>query len=610
MSSLYQPPPIPGTTGTLSQGHFAPTQSPYFTVANQFLPRNLHDVIRWSKYITFQSPVIMEVLRKYATYPITDFIVETRDAMIKEKYNEVFAKFRMKPSLHDIGFEYHSIGNVFLSIYFPIHRQLVCPHCNTSYSAKTANFVKFENFQFKGTCPKCSSTNTKFIVKDHQSRNIQEMNLVKWDPLNIDVNHNPITNEYEYYYSIPNEIKRRIMMGDRLFVNSVPWGFIEAVRRKEDFKFDPGNIFHMRNMSAGHQLNGISVPPLISLYGLVFYQATLRKANESISTDFMNPLRVIYPAAQTGNSDPVMAISMQNFAANMQANLIRHKRDKNHIMVAPVPIGYQAISGEGKNLLVSQEIQQAEESILLALGVSRELLAGVTNWTSSTVGLRLLENTLLCYTSQIEELINWVMTKVSSYLSIEATKVSLTPFKLSDDDQLRQMLLNIFIQGKQQETPDISRETVYEILGIDADREEERIIRGVSRDTTAKIKADLEAKKAAFLAARETAEEFDKSGDLKTAIQQAQAAAQQILNMPPEQQREVLNQLEVQDYSLFMMTMHYLEQYQEQDQLQAQQEREQVMMEGEENPLEEQDNGKSGAPSSTKSPKRPTGPKK
>jgi len=56
-------------------------------------------------------------------------------------------------------------------------------------------------------------------------------------------------------------------------------------------KFDENNIFHMKNISAGHQINGIAIPPLISLFGLVFYQATLRKANESISTDFMNPLR-------------------------------------------------------------------------------------------------------------------------------------------------------------------------------------------------------------------------------------------------------------------------------------------------------------------------------
>lgn len=568
MDSNFQPPPIPGTSGAALGGNYAATTNPYFTVANQFLPRNMHDVIRWSRYITMQSPVTTEVIRKLSTYPITDFAIETESEQTRSKYKEVFKSFGLKHALHDIGFEYYTVGNVFVSVYFPIHRSLVCKGCGTAHSAKKADFTTFKKYEFFGTCPACNHTDN-FIRRDTKSQNIADMNLIKWDPTNIAVNHNPITGESEFYYKIPNDIKKRVQMGDKLFVNSVPWGIIEAIKNNQDFRFDENNIYHLKNISAGHQINGIAVPPLISLFSLVYYQATLRKANESISTDFMNPMRVVYPAPQTANSDPVVSISMRNFVSNMTEAFVRHKKDRNHVLVAPVPIGYQAISGEGKNLLVSQEIQQAEESILLSLGVSRELLSGVTNWSSSTVGLRLLQNTMNTYTGQIDGLINWVMGRVSRYLGIEACEVHLTPFKLTDDDSLRQMLLQTYMQGEQTGNGPAAS-TVYEAFGMDYAEDLKR----KQKDAILKANSDVNIKfaveQATFIAAKEVTDRFDKNSDYRTMLSKAHEYVQQIMQMGDETAKlQILGQLRVEEYPLYLVIMSLLKEYTEQAQAQA-----------------------------------------
>src|ERR1700739_3216523 len=135
-NSSLNPPLIPGLPGMPMNGNYAPTSSPFFTVANQFLPRNLNDVIRWSRYITMQSPVTTEVLRKFATYPITDFIIDSDSDNVKKTYESLFHKLNLKTVLHDVGFEYYSIGNVFVSLYTPIHRELVCPSigCGARYT--------------------------------------------------------------------------------------------------------------------------------------------------------------------------------------------------------------------------------------------------------------------------------------------------------------------------------------------------------------------------------------------------------------------------------------------------------------------------------------------
>ena len=370
MSFLNQPPLTPGSGNYsgLYGGSHAQTKNPFYSVGNQFLPRNLHDVIRWVRFITVNSPVTTEVLRKLSTYPITEFTYDIKDPGLKNKYEEIERSYRLKTVLHDIGFQYHTIGNVFVSINYPVIRTYSCPNCKEMYGTKTATFLKFKEYKMSGVCPKCFQKGN-FIRKDSKSSNIKDMNVIIWDPLNIAVNNNPITGKSQYFYTVPNDIKRRIQVGDRFLLDSIPWEIVEAVENNKQFQFEDDRIYHLRNVDMGFSIGGISVPPLVSHFSLVFYQATLRKANESIATDFMAPMRVIFPQPQTANSDPVVSISMRNFSNKMEEALIKHKQDNNHVIIAPVPIGYQAISGEGKTLLVNQEIAQAEESLLLSMGI-------------------------------------------------------------------------------------------------------------------------------------------------------------------------------------------------------------------------------------------------
>lgn len=445
--------------------NYGQTPNPWFTVANQFLPRNLHDVIRWARYITTQSPTTTEVIRKMASYPITGFVVDSQEKTTVEKYQDVARKLRLRQHLQEIGFSFHTLGNVFVSIYFPINRILRCTSCSTDYPAKNAGkFIKLKKYEFYGTCPHCNNAGV-FQRIDLRSMNVSDMNVVQWDPLNIVVNNNPITGKCEYYYSIPNDIRRKIIDGDMLFLSSTPWSFVEAVRDQKDYKFDDDGIYHLRAPSlTTHSLNGIAVPPIISLFSLVFYQQTLRRANESIASEFLNPLRVVYPMP-SGSADPSVAMSLVGFKNRMEQALKKHKRDQNHVLVAPVPIGYGTVSGEGRALLVNQEIQQAEETMLLSLGVSRELLSGTTNWTSSTVGLRLMQNSMASYVAQMDEMLGWMFGRIAQYLSLERCEVKLQEFKLIDDTTLQQLLGNLAAQGK------ISMSKFFESIGEDYQKE-------------------------------------------------------------------------------------------------------------------------------------------
>ncbi len=518
--------------------NFGQTPSPWFTVANQFLPRNLHDVIRWSKYITTQSPTTTEVIRKLASYPITDFEIDSKEETTKEKYRDVFKKLGLRQNLQEIGFGYHTLGNVFISIYYPITRVLRCTNCTTDYPARNAKWVKFKKYKFEGKCPKCAYDGHLERI-DRKSFDTSEMNIIQWDPLNIVVNNNPITGRSEYYYAIPNEIRRKITTGDMLFLSSTPWSFIEAVRLNQDYKFDDDGIYHLKAPSlTTHSLNGIAVPPLISLFSLVFYQQTLRKANEAIATEFLTPLRVVYPQP-SGSGDPSVVMSLSNFKSRMENELKRHKRDPSRIVVAPGPIGYGTISGEGRALLVNQEIQQAEETMLLSLGVSKELLSGTSNWTSSTVGLRLLESNMSSYVAQIDTLLEWMFGKIAQYMSLESCAVKLKEFKLIDDTTMQQMFANLAANGK------VSMTKLFESFGEDYADEERNLqkeaIDTIVREAVVQIKSKEAVTTEARKISTQNSETSSEQADfVRTSINQAL----EFMNMDPG---EVELQLQLMD---------------------------------------------------------------
>lgn len=545
-----QTPNTPGISSRFGKGQ---TPNPWYNIAGQFAPRNLHDVIKWSRYITTQSPTITEVIRKLSTFPITDFNPGTEDPQLRKRYEEIIESIDLKNKLEDSGFDHYTIGNVFSSIYFPIHRTLKCPKCFTEHNIRKINYV-WKNYKFLGTCPACDQA-VEYERLDKKSHSLEDINIVKWDASNIAVNHNPITGESDYYYTIPNNVKNKIRLGDKLFLNSVPWGFVEAVQKNMDFKFKKGGIYHMKNISMGSMLEGLGLPPLISFYSLVFYQAVLRKANEAIATDYLSPLRSVFPQAASGNGDPVVSMSMAGFAEKVEDALKKHRNDPNHILISPIPLGYQNLGGEGKSLLVSQEIDQAEKTMLLGMGVSMELLSGSTNWTSSTVGLRMLENTMHSYTSQVQKYIDWIMKSITSYLGVTSVKVPMTPFKLTDDSVLKQFMMNLLDSGE------ASMTTLYETFGMDYQDELKKIKQDRVAKAVSEIEANREIEVASFVKTKNVTSDNDDENGYGQAKEQAYDLAEQIANSPAHMRRGMLMQILRKDESTAHLVFSILPQY-------------------------------------------------
>ncbi len=544
-----------GAYGRYSLGTYP---NPAFDVSSQFLPRSFSELLKWTRFIIIKSPTTTEVLRKMATYPITDITIDTPKEHLKEKYEDIIESIRLVEKLSDGGFDYHAYGNSFSSMYFPIDRLLKCKHCDVSYGSKDAmerGFVKWKNWNFHGTCPGCETEGT-FERTDVKSTDISRINIIKWKPDDIAVNNNPISGEVDYYYKIPTEVRRKILAGDPHFICSVPWEMVEAVRTKKDFKFSRGTIHHMKSLSMGDFIDGYGIPPLLSHYSTVFYMQCLRRANEAIALEHMNPLRILYPQQSTGSGDPISMMSLGNFTNEVKTNLARFKQDPNHVLIAPVPVGVGSMGGQGKSLLVTQELQFAEEQLLLSMGVSRELLSGTTNWTSSHVGLRLLENNMDQYVRKIKRFLQWIMTQVSAYLGIEQVDVDLIPFELTDNDAMKQMYFQMQQAGLLSDT------TLLEAHGIDPDEEAKKIIALQVKRAEQAVELSAKIKRATFMAGRDEKTDGDDDDGFEDHKRKVISIAQQILREPDEHKRtDIVMKLQAEDETTYRQVMDVLSEH-------------------------------------------------
>ena len=550
--------PSAGTSGLSGRYEMGTYANPSYTVAGQFLPRSFSDILKWSRFILVKSPTTTEVLRKLSTYPITDVTISTPKEALKDKYEDIFESIRLIEKLSDGGFDYHAFGNSFTSIYFPIDRYIECPSCKASYESRKAldrKFATWKKYEFVGECPSCSHSGV-FKRTDIKSKDVSRINIVKWKPDNISINNNPLTGATDYYYKVPADVRRKIMTGDPHFICSVPWEMIEAVKLQRDFKFSDGVIHHMKSLSMGDFIDGFGVPPLLSHYSTVFYMECLKKANESIALEHMNPLRMLFPQQGSPSGDPLAMMSMGNFTGQVKKNLQKFKQDPNHILISPVPIGVGNLGGQGKSLLVTQELQFAEEQLMIALGVSRELLSGTTNWTSSAVGLRLLENNMNHYVRKLRRFLKWIVKQITAYLGLEEVEVDFVPFELTDNEALKNTMLQLQQQGL------VSEETLLEASGLDFEKEIKRMTSAQVRKAETEVKLRALVERIKFTATRDEANtQKDDEGyeDYRKKIMQY---ASQIISEPDEAQKQQLKiSLHTQDAELYEQVMEIVAKY-------------------------------------------------
>lgn len=543
--------------------------NPLFDYLTTFIPRKLKTLFSYCEYLYYNSPQIFAALNKFAVYPVTDFIYETNSPKLKQKYKNLFEKtLHLKNVLTQTGIDRFIYGNSFVSVYFPFKRFLECPKCKERISIRHADYkfkIKNKSAVFMLKCPTCKKE-VKANVVDEKLRYPQGINIIRWDPKHIEIEQNPITGESEYYYQIPAGFRDQLRAGSKHLLATTPLAFIECIAQKKVFKFGHNKIYHMKmNAPAGIDSRW-GFPPLTSTIKQFFYTAVLRKANEAISLEHIIPFRVMHPMQSTQNSDPTITISLANWINETKMNLKMWRKDPLHLMFSPIPVGVTSVGGQGRALMVTGEITEAENAIIAAMGIPREFIYGGLSATGSGVTLRMLENQLLNYTTQLVEQAQWICNKCAEFLGWKKIRIDLEPFKLVDDVQQKMTLLNANQASGNQL---LSLSSLATLFGRDLVKErelrkqetlDEQRFQWELQQEVEQLQQNLaERARAASQAAQ------PQGYDQQAVIAQADQIVQQLSTMDEGTRKSFLHSLQTEDYVMYSVVIQRWEEMQTQN---------------------------------------------
>ncbi|MFA6295588.1 MAG: hypothetical protein WC666_04195 [Candidatus Paceibacterota bacterium] len=436
--------------------------NPFLDLSRFFMPKTIKSLFKLCRIFYYRNEFVNNVITKLAEYPITDLVLEgIDDEQTKEKYGELINHhIQIKRLLIEIGLDYFTYGNCFVSANMKFRRFLVCPKCTAVESVERVKYA-WKNFSFVGDCKACGSASVTFRVEDKYLKHPKYFKFIRWGPENITIEHDELTGENKYYYEMQAAVKKGIVEGKRDVVERTPMLFIEAVKNNRKIVLDANNLYHFKRATLAEEDKGWGKPLILAALPMLWYMQTLRRGNEAIAADHLIPMRSLFPSSQ-GNIDPFTQMNLGAWRNAVEDNLYRWRRDPNHIAVFPIPIGYQALGGDAKALNVTPELKFLEELVINSFGVPTEFIKGGATWTSSSVSLRIIENHFLTYREELHDFLNYFAApKIAGFLDFPPAKMKLKKFRMSDDIQAKEALLQLAQLNK------ISDSYLQEEFGLD-----------------------------------------------------------------------------------------------------------------------------------------------
>lgn len=455
--------------------------NPFCDIASEYVPRDINTVLEWCEYIFLTFGTYRAAARRVVRYFLTELVLEGESDDEREKYEDFLEdELHLLKTLGDIGDDFMVYGNVYLSVYFPFDRYLICPDCGTAYHVETINY-KFEmkTGKFTGKCPKCNKEKIVFKREDRRSPDKGRVRIIRWNPKQIRLRVHPISGKTEYYLEIDQQFVERLRKGEKFYLDDTPWSMIEACMANQKqkgnplFKFRDDAIYHMRDSTlAGLPIKGWAIPPIMPNFKLAYYIQILRRYDEAIALDFIVPFRILYPTAQRGPqmNDPLSTMSMANFVGHMQNMVDRKRKNIADIQVAPFQIGYEMLGGEAQGLAPKEQIAQALDELLNAIGFPAELYKGSLSIQAFPVALRLFEKTWGALIDGLNDFISWLLIRLSRHFVWGEVTGKLRSVTLADDIERKALALQA-AAGM-----DISKATAYRPLGIDYLEEQRRVV--------------------------------------------------------------------------------------------------------------------------------------
>lgn len=476
-------------TFTRSSIHY---DSPFLDMTSMYIPRNIKSILRVIAAYVLGDGLVSQCITKMSEYPITRFIYnDDEDSKLKDDKTVDFwktlleKKVKIADVLKQCGMDYYAYGNSLISISYPFRRMLECPMCKEKYSADSLNY-SFKDYKFFAKCRTKARFDTdgnkingecryngEMKAYDQPTKEINKVKIVHWDLMHLNIKYNSITGDCFYYYNVPQDVSAAIIRGDRDILETTRLEVIEAIRKRKQLKLMSDNLYHMRRSAPQYIIpsqRGWGIPVVMPVLKDIFHCRILKKGNEMIAFDHIVPLRMLFPTG-TGDVSPHLTTNLSTWRNKIEDEIRKWRRDPNRVSIVPIPVGMANFGGNGRVLMVTQELKATEDNIITGIGFVPEIVRGGASWSGSNVSLRVIENTFLNHRNDIQNVLEFIIERLSLYFDKAKIDVKMSDFKMADDLQKKRLMVDA-----SKGTPSdaiVSRTTVTKELGFDPTEEYE-----------------------------------------------------------------------------------------------------------------------------------------
>jgi hypothetical protein len=476
---------------------------PFNDIATTQMPTTMKSALWWSEYIWTVMGTYRMAMERIVSYFITDVELggDASDDE-KDKYQDFLGE--QLDALSFLGLMMRDrlcYGNAFASVVVPFRRYLQCPKTGDLYPLKIVyynfNFQFNDKFEFIATCPKTGWRGAWHVI-DKPREESDHLILKRWNPHEMELLHDPYTDEVAYLWRVPEYYKRMIKEGNLYHLERASRQVLEAIKHDKLFRFNPDAIYHMKEQTlAGIRNMGWGLPRSLVNYRQIWYVQVLRRYNEAIALDYIIPFRLITPEARSGGQsglgtqDPMSVYNAGDFRSQIRHMLNKRRRDPASWQMLPFPVNYQMLGGDANQLAPTELITQGFDTLLNETGTPVEFYNGSLSMQAAPVALRLFESTHRQLVSDANNFLQWMCNTVSRVMSWEIVDCKLKRVTLADDIAKQTTALQLMM-GQQ-----LSGTSGLAAIGYDWETEQKRL-------------AD-EARKQQEMAARQ-AEEAEQAG--------------------------------------------------------------------------------------------------
>lgn len=452
--------------------------TPWLDYTSTSVPDNHELVMWWAQYLWLTDGNFRTAMERVAAHFITSIEFPDLEPDEESQWRELFTNYlNYQAEMTAVGQDYLCYGNVVLTMYLPFKRFVRCRNCGieqplseVDYQLEYSPQKPYLRWHRKSSCPKCGDRQT-YKVFDRRDPDLSRIRINRHDPSDIELAQNRFSGRKEIYWRIPQEDKRNYLSLARIHIDETPIEVLEAVAANGKVRFDEDMVLHhAETIVSGVKTYGWGVPRSISNFRTAWLQQLTNKMDQAVAIDYTLAPRIISPDSTTGGEDPMVSQGMEKFVQNMRGIIASHRQSPTSYHVAPYPVKYQMIGGEGQALLPHEKLKFRQQEYLNQLGVPLEYHQMNLSTQAAPMALRLFEAYWQSIPVLYNRVLDWVVKTVGRAFGLDQTKVLMQKTTIADDMERKAVLLQLMSSNQ------LSPQTALQPFGIDAHEEVKKVL--------------------------------------------------------------------------------------------------------------------------------------